>query len=121
MYITKEEFEKLSYETLDNVLARLHNKTIEDTLRLLPDIIIGLTVKTKGISDGYKAFMDLHPEFKGKEEEMMKVIETIELEDGTQDLSEILKKVPAAMGKIEIPKDQPSTLADLERTCNGFL
>lgn len=121
MYITKEEFDQLSYETLENVLARLHNKTVEDTLRLLPDIVIGLTVKTKGISDGYKAFMDLHPEFKGKEEEMMKVIEAIELEDGTQDLADILKKVPAAMSKIEIPKDQPSTLADLERTCNGFL
>lgn len=121
MYITKEEFDNLSFETMQTVLERLHNKTIEDTLRLMPDIIIGLTVKTKGISDSYKAFMELHPDLKGKEEELMKVIESIELEDGSQDLAEILKQVPVRMGKVDIPKEQPKDLASLERTCNGFL
>ena len=121
MYITEDEFKTLDHTKLNDVLERLHNKTIEDTLKLLPEIIVGLVVRTKGIKDAYKDFMDKHKEFEGRDAELAKVVQELELEDGSRSLGEILQMVPARMQVFDIPKDQPQTPRELERTANGFL
>lgn len=123
MFITEEEYAKLDYAKFSEVLERLHNKAIEDTLKLLPDIIIGLIVKTKGMRDIYARFKEAHPDFKGSDKEMLEAIEAIELSDGSLTLPEILEKVPAYMRDISlsVPTGQPKTVEETERITNGFI
>ena len=123
MFITEEEFAKLDYATMSAVLERVHNKAIENTLKLLPEIIIGLIVKTKGIQRTFEDFKEKYPGFVGKEAELAKVIQDIETEDGSLDLQDILKKVPERMKQfsIEIPEEQPHTVEEVERLANGLL
>ena len=123
MYITDEEFTKLDRATLDAVLERVHNKAIEATLKLLPEVIIGLIVKTKGVQRTFEDFKEKYPEFAGKEDELAKIIQDIETEDGSLDLREILTKVPDRMKRfsITIPEEQPHTIEEVERTANGLL
>lgn len=123
MYITDEEFTKLDRATLDAVLERVHNKAIEATLKLLPEVIIGLIVKTKGVQRTFEDFKEKYPEFAGKEDELAKIIQDIETEDGSLDLQEILTKVPGRMKRfsITIPEEQPHTIEEVERTANGLL
>lgn len=123
MFISEEEFTNLNYQTMQVVLERTHNKAIEETLKLLPDIIIGLIVKTKGVQKTYEGFKEKYPGFVGKEEELAKVIQDIETEDGSLSLQEILQKVPDRMKQfsIEIPQEQPHTVEEVERTANGLL
>ena len=123
MYITEEEFANFSHATLDAVLERVHNKAIEDTLKLLPEVIIGLIVKTKGVQRTFEDFKEKYPAFVGKEAELAKVIQDIETEDGALDLKEILQKVPERMKQfsIEIPEEQPHSIEEVERLANGLL
>lgn len=123
MYITEEEFANFSHAALDAVLERVHNKAIEDTLKLLPEVIIGLIVKTKGVQRTFEDFKDKYPDFVGKEAELAKIIQDIETEDGSLDLKEILTKVPERMKRfsITIPEEQPHTIEEVERTANGLL
>lgn len=123
MLITEEEFKSLDYAKLNEILERTKSKAIEETLCFLPDVIIGLIVKTKGIHQTYETFKEKYPELKGREAELMQVVEQLELEDGSRNLAEILQMVPGKIKDIqtEIPKDQPNNLGDLERTCNGFI
>lgn len=123
MFISEEEFANLDFQTMQSVLERTHNKAIEETLKLLPDIIIGLIVKTEGVQRTFKDFKDKYPGFAGKEEELAKIIQDIETEDGSLSLTEILQKVPDRMKQfhISIPEEQPHTVEEVERTANGLL
>lgn len=123
MFITDEEFAKLDRSTLDAVLERVHNKAVEATLKLLPEVIIGLIVKTKGVQRTFEDFKEKYPDFVGKEAELAKIIQDIETEDGSLDLKEILTKVPERMKRfsITIPEEQPHTIEEVERTANGLL
>ena len=123
MYITQEEASNLNFETLNVVLERVHNKAIEDTLKLLPEIIIGLIVKTSGVQRTFADFKEKYPSFVGREAELAQIIQDIELEDGSLELKDILQKVPERMKhlSIEIPKEQPHTIEEVERTANGFI
>lgn len=121
MWITDEEFG--TKEGLENALERVHNKAIEDTLRLLPDIIVGLIVRTQGTQSTYAKFKQDHPEFAGRENELRIAIEQIELEDGTLTLDEVLLEVPTKMAKMAmpIPTVQNQTPGDVAKTINGFI
>jgi len=123
MFVTDEEFEKLSRETLDALLERVHNKTIEATLKLLPEVIIGLIIKTKGLENTFAKFKEDYPELADRKDEVMQVIQDIEMEDGSLDLKEILVKVPERIKALHtpIPESQPHTVKEVERTANGFL
>ena len=123
MYITDEEFKTMDLATVNKVLERLHNKTIEDTLKLLPDVIIGLVIKSKGVHQAFEKFKEDHPEFKGKEKELAEIVQDIELSNGALTIDEILKKVPETYQKtkLAVSQEQPKTAEELERTCNGFL
>ena len=123
MFITEEEFAKFDYKTVDMILERLHNKTIEDTLKLLPDIIIGLIVKTKGINQTLEAFKTANPALAGREQELIQVMQDIELTNGALSLDEILKIVPAHMKnlQLDVPINQPHNIDEVERTANGFI
>lgn len=123
MFISEAEFANLDFQTMQAVLERTHNKAIEETLKLLPEIIIGLIVKTKGVQKTFEDFKEKYPAFVGKEAELAKIIQDIETEDGSLDLKEILTRVPDRMKQfhIEIPSDQPHTIEELERTANGLL
>lgn len=123
MFITEEEFANLNHATVEAVLERVHNKAIEATLRLLPEVILGLIVKTKGIQQTFADFKDKYPELSGREQDLMQVIQDIELEDGSLNLQEILVKVPERVKnlKVDIPAEQPHTIEEVERTANGFL
>jgi len=57
MFITPEEFRDLSVETLNSVLERTYNRAIEDTLCLLPEVILSLIVKTKGTQQTLETFI----------------------------------------------------------------
>jgi len=123
MFITENEFKTLDYKTCNTVLERVFNKAVESTLKLLPEVVIGLTVKTKGIQTVFEHFKETHPELAGKEEEIIKIIEEIELQDGSRDLGEILTIVAEKMQdtKIEVPSEQPHTVDEVERLINGFV
>jgi hypothetical protein len=121
MFITEKEFGTL--EGLNNALERVYNKAIEDTLKLMPEIIMGLIVKNKSIQTAYGDFKAKHPDLAKREDEIALVVEQIEFEDGSLTLQEILDKVPARMTaiQIEIPEEQPTTKEDIGRTINGFI
>jgi hypothetical protein len=121
MFITEEEFG--TCQGLNNALERLQNKTIEATLKLLPDIIMGLMVRTQGTEEAYAKFKQDHPEYAGKEKELRLAIEQIELDNGALDLIEVLERVPDMMAKIAmpIPSEQVSTPAEVASTLNGFI
>lgn len=121
MFITAEEFGTL--DGLNKALERLHNKTVEDTLRLLPDIIVGLSMKSRGVQAAFDKFKTEHPEFAGMEKELALAIETIELSNGALTIEEILEKVPEQLkfAKIEIPKDQCANAEEIERSANGYI
>ena len=123
MYITKDEFDNLSWEVLNGVLERIHNHAIEETLKHLPEIIIGLVVKTKGINQTMEAFKLAHPALSGRENELMEIIQELELSNGALSLEDILKEVPKRMESlfVEIPTEQPHTIEEVERTANGFI
>ena len=123
MFITDAEFAKLDCATLNVAFERCHNKAVEATLKLLPEVIIGLIVKTKGIHRTFEDFKEKYPGFAGKEAELAKVIQDIETEDGALSLQEILVKVPERMKQfsIDIPEEQPHTIEEVERTANGLL
>lgn len=123
MFISDEEFQNLSKENLDKVLERVHNKAVENTLKLIPDVIIGLIIKTKGIKTMFDDFKDRYPELADKQDILMEIIQEVELEDGSLDMQEILAKVPQRMRDrgVEIPADQPHTIEEVEKTAHGFL
>jgi hypothetical protein len=123
MFVTDEEFARLDRETLDMLLERTHNKAIEATLKLLPEVIVGLIVRTKGVQKTFDNFKEQFPMFVGKEKELAQVIQDIELEDGSLDMQEVLKKVPERMKQftIDVPEEQPHTVEEVERLANGFL
>lgn len=123
MYINEQDYKENPLDSINKALEVIHNKAIEDTLRYMPDIIIGLIVKTKGISQAMNAFKDANPDLAGREKEMMEVIQTIELENGALTLDEILQKVPSKLKDISlpIPDKQPHTIEEVERTANGFI
>lgn len=116
MFLTKDK-------KLDELLEAVHNKAVETTLKMLPDIIVGLVIKTKGINETLKAFKEANPELEGREKELADVIQAIEMENGALSLSEVLEKVPLKMKDmtIKIPEEQPHNIADVERTANGFI
>jgi hypothetical protein len=122
-FITEEEFASLDCKVVNIIMERLYNKTIEDTLRILPDVIIGLIVKTKGIQNTFADFKEKYPEIADKEGELIALIQEIELEDGSLSMPEILAKIPERVKAMttEIPKTQPHTIEEAERTANGFL
>ena len=121
MFITKEEFGTM--EGLNNALERVYHKAIEETLKVLPEVILGLIVKTKAIQKSYAEFKDKHPEYSGREKELAEVIQSLEFEHGALNLDQLLEKVPGKMKdiSIEIPKDQATSTADVERISNGFI
>lgn len=121
MFITEEEYK--SKEGLNSALERVYNKAIEDTLKLLPDIIMGLVVKNKSIQHLYSEFKTKYPEFADRENEIALVVEQIEIEDGSLALDEILAKVPERMKVFEtcVPEVQPETAEEIGRTINGFI
>ena len=123
MFITEEEYKDLDHKTCNMVLERVFNKAIESTLKLLPEVVIGLTVKTKGIQTVFERFKETHPELAGREEDIIKIIEEIELQDGSQDLGEILTVVAAKMqdANVKVPEEQPHTVDEVERLINGFV
>jgi len=123
MFISEEEFKNLDYKTLHDALERVHNKAIEATLKLMPEVIIGLIIKSHGMKQIFESFKDKHPELAGKEEEIIEIIQEIELEDGSLDLSYILQKVPEkiAQRNLPIPESQPHTIEEAGRTANGFI
>jgi len=110
---------------INEILERVYNKAIEDTLKYLPEIITSLIVKTKGIETIFKKFEELNPELANKKQEIMQMVMEIEGENGALSLEEILEKVPerikAIMREPEIPKDQPHTVEEVERISNGFI
>lgn len=122
MFITEEEYSSLSREVLDVALERVFNKAVETTLKLMPDIIVGLTVKTKGIQTLFADFKDRYPELAGREAEILEAVQDIELKDGSKDLSEILIEVAQRMSsQPAVPKEQPQTVDEVERLINGIV
>ena len=123
MYITEDEFARLDCKTLNIVLERLQAKTSEAVLLMLPEVIIGLNTKTKGIQNMMADFMKKHPEFAGKEADIVLVVEALEAEDGSRNLSQILDLVPERMKKLNLSVETPiaNDRSTIERTSNGFL
>ncbi len=122
MFITPEEFRDLSVETLNSVLERTYNKAIEDTLCLLPEVVLSLIVKTKGTQQTLDDFYKKYPAFKGRESELSLAVQAVEFANPTGELSAILEDAAKVLESAkDIPVDQPSTREEAERTANGFL
>jgi hypothetical protein len=122
MFITPEEFGNLSAETLNSVLERAYNKAIEDTLCLLPEVILSLVVKTKGTQQTLEDFYKKYPALKGKESELSLAVQAAEFANPNGELSVILEGAAKILESAkDIPVDQPSTKEEAERTANGFL
>lgn len=85
----------------NNFLEAYKAKIIEETLCLLPQIMISLSVKTKGLEKLYGDFFQAHPELEAKKDQVANVVMALELEDGSRNLEEILSKVPAKIAEIE--------------------
>jgi PHP family Zn ribbon phosphoesterase len=122
MFITEEEYSNLSREVLDRALERVYNKAIETTLKMMPDVIVGLTIKTKGIQTIFEDFKEKYPDLVGREAEILDAVQSIELEDGSKDLSEILIEAAQRLSsQPTVPKEQPQTVDEVERLINGIL
>jgi hypothetical protein len=123
MFISEEEFAKWDYQTVDGILERVHNRAVESTLKLLPEVIIGLIIKTKGVQNMFETFKEKYPQLADKQNDLMEIIQDIESEDGSLDMKEILAKVPERLRErgLEIPEDQPHTIEEVEKTAHGLL
>jgi len=123
MFISEEEFAKWDYQTVDGILERVHNRAVESTLKLLPEVIIGLIIKTKGVQNMFETFKEKYPQLADKQNDLMEIIQDIESEDGSLDMKEILAKVPDRLRErgLEIPEDQPHTIEEVEKTAHGLL
>ena len=123
MFVTEEQFKDLDYKKLDELLENVYNKAIEATLKLMPEVIVGLVVKTKGIQSTYSMFTEKFPQLADKKQEIMQILQDLELEDGSRSLEELLALVPERIKdlNIEIPTEQPHTIEEVERTANGFI
>lgn len=122
MFITEEEYSNLSREVVDRVLERVYNKAIETTLKMMPDVIVGLTIKTKGIQTIFENFKEKYPDLVGMEAEILDAVQSIELEDGSKDLSEILIEAAQRLrSQPTVPKEQPQTVDEVERLINGII
>lgn len=122
MFITEEEFTNLDYKTLDMILERVHNKSVEATLKLLPDIIVGLTVKTQGIQTIFKDFKEKFPDLAGREPEIIEAVQNLEIADGSKDLSQLLLEAAKSLQapQIDVPREQPQNIDEVERLINGI-
>jgi hypothetical protein len=123
MYVSEEDFKTLDCAKLNKICESVRNSAIEGTLKLLPDVIMGLVIKTKGIASAVEMFKDAHPELAKRQDELIQVMQDLELEDGTLSIKEIFEKVPLKMKEIftEIPEEQPHTIDEAERCANGFI
>lgn len=121
MFITEEEFK--TTEGVNKALERLMNRTIEATLKFMPEIVAGLALKDQMIKSSLSKFKQEFPEFKGREAELAQLIQDIELQNGALSLDEILARVPDKFKdlSLEIPPNQPQTIEELETSCNGII
>lgn len=95
MYATVDEFKKIisgDLNTLNEVLSRVHNRAVEDAIRMTPELAARLLKNTSAIVGMLDSFNKAHPEFKGHEDVVRKVLQDVESENPGDSYDRILEK-----------------------------
>jgi len=94
-FITKEEWAKIRAEDsttlLNEVLTRFFNKSVETSLRSMPELISRLVKKSVVMERLTKEFFDKNPTFSNQREIVNKTITEIELKNPGATYEEILR------------------------------
>lgn len=107
MFISKEEFIKLrdaqDESFINEILMRVYNKAIEDSLALLPRTLVAYTKKQTEIANLISDFYKNNKEFIEHKQIVTKVVGEIEKENPGLTYSFILSKAtPIIRNKIEL-------------------
>jgi hypothetical protein len=95
MFSTQEEFTKIlagDLVTFNEVLSRIYNKSVEDTIKATPEITAKLIKTSISIRSIVDQFNNNHPEFKGHEDLVRQAIQEVELENPGATYEDIFKK-----------------------------
>lgn len=106
-WLTEEEFLKITVEgdalVLNEVLTRVHNKTVEQTLCLVPHMVQKLVKKMSDINKFLGQFFTEHPNYEKHKDIVTATVSKIELENPHLMFDEVLQKaVPEIDKKIAL-------------------
>ncbi len=102
-------------------LAEFKQEIIQDTLRCIPEILVSLSVKNAAVDKLYKDFFEANKSFIGRELEVAKAVEELELANPLASLDQILNQVAGYIERtsLNIPVNQPTSLEETEAILNG--
>jgi len=130
-FITKEEMMEIQRGTVESaariineVLSRVYNKAVEDTIRQTPDLMLRLFVSQQAQQKQVKDFYDRNPNFKAHRDIVQSTVQQVEAANAGKDYNFILGLAePIIRGRIsklaelkELPVDKP----DLSKLNGGM-
>lgn len=115
-FITPEEWQAMKTATspnvLNEILTRMHHRTVEDALRSMPELISRLVRKSQTMQQTTAEFFDKNKDFKDHKAVVAEAVMQVELKNPTADYSTILE-----LATPEIAKTLRSTqVANIDRT-----
>lgn len=81
MFLSDSEFKEImsgNKQVLDEVLARIYNKAVEDALCRIPSVVVSYTQKNAAIKMALGEMYKDNPDFKGHEGMVQQVVKEIE-------------------------------------------
>lgn len=131
-FITVEEYEDLngsSYhiyvDKLNEILNRVYDKAVEDTLRSIPQVVGSLSKHAVKLNELSKDFYKTNPDLTDHKELVGKTISKIESENPGLAYEEVLKKVLPevrnSVSKLKLFDNSPVTKNPGQPSLNGVL
>lgn len=118
-FLTEQEFNDLSYETVNEVLTRVYNKAIEDTLAALPNYILKILENTARFNKIKAEFLERHKDALKDKEKFIQALDIAEMAMPGASYEDILDKaLELTNTKLSLPESVP---INPDEAMNGVL
>lgn len=123
IFVTREEWQQVreseSERPINEVLSRLYNKAVEDTLRKLPEVISRMLANTAAIQSMTKAFFEKNKDFEAHKPTVAAVVQEVESANPGLNYDKILElaepvireKINAVTGIKDFPLWKPEAVS----------
>lgn len=130
MFLTEEELHQIlagSVTTLNEVLTRVNQQAVENTLRMLPSVVHNLVIQVSDLKETTDKFYKDHPELSSHKNFVAQALEKVEGQNPGMSTSDLLnralpevKKLIANSQDLQSREPNKPSLGTLDHLTNMF-